>query len=174
MQNNKITEDRKSENQSYLLFVFIAVLTLQCFSSPIFAEAPNDEYFHFSNSATRMNYDGSFDFRFYVSVTSDHFIATSNTLTIATCVSIYNMVTESYETSSDYMFGLTLYKNDFWNTAVGSYVGCADGIYGGLTFTVEEGCEYYFRIMRYDDRNAGTGKYYDGYGNAYPISLVEG
>lgn len=135
------------------------------------------EYFSFVTSNSRISSNGDFEAYFYVKVTSGSFTANDDSITIRTYVDIFNEATgEIFEGSDvididDCKYVVCLYRDNFWNKQIGSYVGVADGGFEYGTWDVDEGKSYYFTISRYNDWNRGTGMYYDCTGSVSDVTV---
>lgn len=166
--------------------IIVAILSLYMLvttsisASAVAENTDTIEFFEFTESNTRMESNGSFEFRVKLRLTSDLFYATSDTLRIDTAAWIYNQAMDEYGADPDEVryadsnitFTVTLYDAGFFGGEVASYVGRCDEIYGGRTFSVEEGHRYYIEIVPNCDFY-GTPRFVEGYGRVSPISLNE-
>lgn len=102
-----------------------------------------EEYFEFIVDPERMNADGTFTFGFREELSSDHFIANSNKITISAKGYKFDVNHGSVEHTKSYKYTITLYKIGT-GEEVDSYSGYANNRSKSHSFAVEKGQEYYF------------------------------
>lgn len=119
----------------------------------------------------KMSSNGSFDFKFNYSLTSDTFTANGTSITIQTVSYLYDSSTRTETKNKSKKFVVKLCKT-ITNKEVGRYYGSADGVYGGLEFTgLTKGAKYYF-IMAPLDGNFHLGPYYfQGHGKVDGVTV---
>lgn len=156
-------------------FIMLTLCIMICSTSVLGHDVTGGDYFSFVNNLGRMSSDGSFEFEIQIRVTSDTFIATSNTITIETSAQVYSSTEDEYFNSTDekYKYGVSLIKDGVLDTPVDYYHAYSNGRSKSMTFDVKKGSKYYIEIYAVN-KNLKTESYYiSGEGTASDIKLAK-
>ena len=156
-----------------LLSLMLAAIMLFSMSITAFAadNETNDaeEYFRFKDSTARMSTTGEFEFYCNSYLTSEHFVANSDQITVEASAKIYNRNTGSTTTSFFKKFTITVHKVGGEDLSPVLTVRL-NGKTASVTVDVEEGEEYYLIIESSSDLDAVL--YMDGEGSVSPVTKV--
>lgn len=127
------------------------------------------EYFRFKDSAERMSSTGEFEFYCNSNLTSDHFIANSDEITLEATARIYNRNTGKTTSSLFKKFTITVHEvggSDLEPVLEESLNGSGEPV----TINVKQGAEYYLIIKSSSKLSAYL--YMDGEGSVSPVTRV--
>ena len=151
-----------------VILVLSMVFSFSCISA-VFASTNNEEYIRFhSNSDTRMDSDGYFDFTIRSRQRSDKFTANSDEITIRIGAQIWDTSSQDYVKTSD-TITVTLYTS--LGIKVGSFTINCDGYDKSKTFKVTDGKKYYFEVSADQSFSDRENLHIIGMGRVSPISL---
>lgn len=151
----------------------ILVGSLSMFEETTVFVEDESNYIKFANAGDgHMDSDGSFEFMFQDWAESDHFIANKDEITITTTARMYVNVDNYYFDSSEYIYRLTLCKEN--GKEIGYYDACGDGNSGSETFItgVKKGEEYYFKLEVMDPYIDGTAYHFEGTGKVSNVTVI--
>lgn len=153
-----------------LIMAVIMVFSMNSYAFAAETETDHtEEYFRFKDSTERMSSTGEFEFYCNSYLTSDHFVANSDQITVEASAKIYNRNTGSTTTSFFKKFTITVHKVGGGDLSPVLTVRL-NGKTASVTVDVEEGEEYYLIIESSSDLDAVL--YMDGEGSVSPVTKV--